>query len=436
MTDHRADHGGPHHDADSAGAEARAQIDEAPRLGRTFQALSLRDFRYFWAGALVSNVGTWMQNAAVGWLVALLASGSSTTLGIVNFLNFIPTTVLTLFAGVYADRVNRRRLIVIAQVLLLAQASVLGYLSQIHFVTLTWIAGLVLFGGIVNAMTFPTWQAILPDILTRDTLLSGIAINSAQFNGARVIGPLIAGALLITLGFSGVFYINAVSFLFVICALLLIHPRQAAPAGHEEGAWKTLTAGLAYAREHRSIAMLLATAAVVAFFGQPFMTLLPIVANILQQGVIGYVALLSGAGVGAVLGALGVAGLPRRVSREAVIRYAVLELGLTLLALAASRTFYLSVAMVAMAAAGLLAASSAIMAGIQGAVPHSIRGRVMALFILCWTGVFPFGSLAFGWLGDVFGLMNVFGAGSVVLIAYAAFLFLRPRVLETSGALT
>ncbi len=415
-----------------------AEVEATPgatkeRERNTFKSFRHRDYRYFWSGALVSNVGTWMQTVAVGWVVYDISkSGNpSVTLGIINFLTFLPTTLLTLFAGLFADRFNRKRLIIAAQTLLMIQAFVLARLTQANDITIMRIGALVLFGGIVTAFVFPAWQAMMPDIVPRDSLLNAVALNAAQFNSARLLGPLLGGLVFARYGAAEVFYVNAFSFLFVILALAVIHPQQTQHERSGAGPVGTLTAGIRYVRKNRRVAWLLISILMLSVFGMPYITLMPVIAaEVLGQGATGYSVLMGASGLGAVLGALFVASLPHHVRRDLLIRFAVLGMGASLLAFSLSRSYYLSVGFVALAGASFLTGASTVMTGAQATAPPRLRGRVMALFVLCFIGMQPFSSLAFGWLGGVIGPESAIIIGAIMLLIYATFLLMKPGLLK------
>jgi MFS family permease len=416
------------------------------RAGGTFDAFRIRDYSLFWSGALVSNVGTWMQTAALG-LVVYAFHHSEADLGIVNALSGLPVLFLALPAGALADRVDRRKLLIWAQVALLFQALALGVLYTAGHLSadnatlaLAWVCGLGLFGGVMSALSFPAWQSMVPDLVPRETLLNGIALNAAQFQTARLLGPLAAGALLFigtTLGrpnaFDGVFYVNAASFLFVIAALWVIrpmkHPMQPR-ATTREGAWQTLTAGLSYARENRTVGVLILSTAMMTVFGMPYMMLLPAIADkALHGGSLLYTYLLAANGLGAVAGALVVASLPRTVSREPLVRFSLLAMALLLIGFSLSRNAALSLVMSALAGAAFLTSTSLMNTSIQSCVPHRLRGRVMSLYVVSFMGLMPVSSIIFGPLGKAIGPTNAVIAGAVVLVGYSLFLVARPGLL-------
>ncbi len=402
---------------------------------RTFESFKYRDYRFFFSGALLSNVGTWTQTVALGWVIYALTRSSS-TLGIVNFLSGIPIIFLTLFAGSLVDHADRRKLLLWSQVLLMVQALAFAYLNHSGGMTIPWIYALTLAGGVISAIAMPAWQAMVPNLVPRQSLLNAVALSSAQFNAARLLGPMVTALIMAafssneTLGITMVFTINAVSFLFVIYALAVIHPTQQI-GGRGGGSLRdSIGAGLGYVRKHPHVAMHLATAAMLTIFGMPFMTLLPAIAvEMLGLGSAGYSGLMVFNGLGALIGALAVASLPRSVRRERIIRYSLITMALGAMALAFSRSYPLSCAVLMVMGAAFLACVSSINTNVQVAVPDELRGRVMALFVISFMGMMPFGALGFGALGDVIGAGWAVFAGATVLLAWGLFNLLKPRLL-------
>ncbi len=401
---------------------------------RTFESFQYRDYRFFFSGALLSNVGTWTQTVALGWVIYALTRSSS-TLGIVNFLSGIPIIFLTLFAGSLVDHTDRRLLLLWSQVILMAQAVAFAYLNHTGSMTITWIYGLTLAGGVVSAVAMPAWQATVPNLVPRRSLLNAVALSSAQFNAARLLGPMATAIIMAAfgsnenLGITMVFAINAASFLFVIYALAVIHPTQEIQRGGRSFR-ERIGAGLGYVRRHPHVAMHLVSAAMLTIFGMPFMTLLPAMAvELLGLGSAGYSGLMVFNGLGALTGALVVASLPRSVRRERIIRLSLVVMALGAIALSFSRSYPLSCAILVAMGAAFLACVSSINTNVQVAVPDELRGRVMALFVISFMGMMPFGALAFGWLGDVIGPGWAVFTGAVVLLAWGVFNLLNPRLL-------
>lgn len=442
-------------------AEAEANVEGPPqeivRRGGTFRAFGFRDYTLFWSGALVSNAGTWMQTAVLALVVYSLRHSEADS-GIVNGVSQMPVFFLAIPAGLLADRVNRRTLLIWVQVGLMAQALALGILYATGMLSparpvlsLALIAGLGLVAGLLAALTFPAWQAMIPDLLPRDALLNGVALNAAQFQSARLLGPMAASLLLLAgAGMGDIFFINAASFIFVIAALAVIRTRRVTPRADDaletrESAIKTLTAGIDYAVHHRTVGMLLLSLAMLSLFGMPYMTLLPaivdkalvpaIVTGAARDAVIERWALwtMSANGFGAVAGALIVASLPRSVRRERLVLYALLAMAVLVMTFAMSRTLWLTLVISAVTGAAFLTSTSLINTGIQMRVPHELRGRVMALFVMGFMGLMPWSSLAFGYIGKAIGPTKAVIAGAAVLVAYAFALLLRPSLLAGDG---
>lgn len=432
------------------------------RSGGTFESFRFRDFTLFWSGAFISNTGSWMQNYALAIVVYGLRR-SELDSGLVNFVSGIPVLFLALPAGALADRIDKRRLLIVSQFVLLLQASALallysgGYLSSARAIpSLLWIGGLGLLGGVMSALTFPAWQSLLPDLVPRENLLNGIALNAAQFQSARLLGPLVAaGMVLLGAGMGEIFWVNAGSFLFVIAALWAIKPRPSGehaevaraaatggqPAGGRpagatrEGSWRTITAGLRYARENTFIGYLVGSTAVMTIFGMPYMMLLPAYADKVLGGGKAEVAYLMAAnGLGAVVGALLVAGLRRSVRRERIIPATLVAFAILLIVFSLSRWMWLSLPISALAGACVLTINSLTNTSIQANVPGRLRGRVMALFIMAFMGIMPVSSLLFGPLGKLIGPGRAILAGAIVLLAWGAYLMGRPGVLDPPSA--
>lgn len=401
---------------------------------RTFESFQHRDFVYFFSGALLSNIGSWTQTVALGWVIYAL-TGSSSALGIVNFLSGIPIIFLTLFAGTLVDHVDRRKLLMAAQALLMVEAVTLAYLNHTGAISIVWIYGLALAVGVVSAFVFPAWQATVPDLVPRSSLLNAVALSSAQFNAARLVGPMVTAAIMAAfasdeqLGITMVFAFNAASFVFVIWALSVIRPSQTIqPRGGSTRS--SMLAGVVYAREHRHLAMHLLTASVVVVFGMTFMTLLPAIAvDTLGLGSTGYSSLMIFNGLGALVGALVVASLPRSLRRERIIRYGVIAMALGCVALSYAQSYALTAVLLVVLGLAFLATVSSLNTNVQTAAPDHLRGRIMALYVIAFMGMMPFGSLAFGWLGDVIGPGGAVRAGGLVLLGWGVLLMARPGLL-------
>jgi MFS family permease len=437
-------------------ADAVAPPQAVGRQGGTFDSFRHRDFRLFWSGALLSNVGSWMQAYALG-IVVFGLRGSSFDLGLVNFLSGVPVLVLALPAGAIADRVDRRRLLIVIQVVLLVQAAALGVLYNLGLLgprdpvtSLFRVAALGLVGGVSMAFMAPAFQSMMPDLVPRRLLMNGIALNSAQFQSSRLLGPLAAaGVVLAGAGMGEVFYVNAASFLFVIAALgaMRLRPEggpggtpgrgHGAPPGEgpwRQASWRALTAGLRYALEDRTVGVLVLSTAIVTICAFPYMTLLPAIVS-RSLGFEGRelsraVAFVMAAnGLGALAGALGVASLPATFRRGRFIPLSLVALGVLLIGFALSRWLPLTLLLSTLAGAALLVSTSLTNTSIQAAAPAELRGRVMSLYVLAFLGMMPISGLVFGTLGEAVGPARAVLVGALLLLAWAAVLLARPAWL-------
>lgn len=426
-------------------ADTEAPPRAVVRRGGTFESFRYRDYTWFWSGALVSNTGTWMQNYALA-IVVYAFRKSEFDLGLVNFISGIPVLVLALFAGAIADKVDKRKLLIWSQAVLLVQATALGVLyatghlsSKNAIASLIWVSALGLLGGVMSALTFPSWQAMLPELVPRESLLNGIALNSAQFQTSRLLGPLAASGLVLAgAGMGEIFYVNAASFLFVIAALAAIRLRPTDDGrAHQhaqdqgDGILANLTAGLRYARENGAVGVLIVSTAMMTIFGMPYMMLLPAIADkSLGAGKLGVSYLMSANGLGAVIGALVVASLPRTAKRHLIIPFSLLAMGSMLVLFGLSHSLVFSLVISALAGAAVLTTNSLVNTSIQAAVPNHLRGRVMALFVMAFMGLMPISSIIFGALGQSIGPSNAVVVGAVILLVWAFTLIVRPGLLR------
>lgn len=424
---------------DTGSIEAETAIPE-PSLVRKrlkdikdiFAALTHRDYRYFWAGAFLSSIGTWLQLVALGWLVYQI-SDSAFILGLVNFAMLGPIFFFSIPAGVAADRYDRRQLIIWTQVVMMAAAFILGAFTTLKIASIPAIIIINLVGGVALAFNFPPWQAIVPDLVPRKDLLNAIALNSAQFNTARLVGPAIAGIMLANWGAASCFYLNGISYITVIIALLIIRPHPNPRKVREKGQtmFAYITSGVKYAKDNLVVGILLLSTALITLFTTAYIALMPIFAkDILKVGAQGYGALLAAGGLGAAIGALIVSYLTRILRNQMIIKGGTIVLSLLLIAFAYSHSFTLSLILLAGVGASFLATLSTINTSIQTIVPNEIRGRIMSLYVLAFLGLMPFSSLIFGWVAQIINapISIIIGAGSCLLIGLV--LIFRPALLK------
>ena len=382
-------------------------------LRQAVVALRHRNFALFWTGALISNSGTWMQNVTVPY-VLYKATGSASLVGIAAFLQFFPGVVLGPVAGHIADHFSRRTVLLATQAVLGVVAFVLWGLWLAGVATPTVLLAVVTVGGIVNGINIPSWQAFVSELVPREALLNAITLNSAQFNGARAIGPAIGGLVLGRWGPSWAFLVNGISYVAVLVALALIRGVRVVPVRTEQ---RRVLSGfkdsIEYARRHTGILLAYGIVCAVAFLGNPIFQLTPVFATkVFHVGASRYGLLTAALGGGAVLGAvaLGSAGNIRRRSR--LVRFALLGYSLTLVGFGIAPNFWLAVVAIAMLGTLFLWVVATLNTSVQLLVAEEMRGRVLALYIMVFTASYPLGSLVQGAIADAVGpRWTVAGAG-------------------------
>ena len=395
-------------------------------LRRTFHAFTYRDYRLLWAGAFTSSVGTWMQEVAQNWLI-LTMTGSAFLLGLDAFLGDAPFLAFSLFGGVLADRVDRRRILLGSQIVQLSSAFLLAGLiwgQAIHvwiILTLSFVVGFAQsFGG-------PAYQALVPTLVEKKDIGNAIALNSIQFNLARVIGPVLAGIAFYKLGAAACFGLNGLSFLAVIAALLLLK-RGALdrPPGKPEPFSESLKTGLRAVRDGKALRGLIGLAFIGSFCAMPLVTFLPVFAReIFHWDAKGYSGLLVAFGVGAVAGAIGIAGFGH-VRRKGILAVAMqVTFGALTVAFALSRTPALSYTLLVFAGAALMVVFAMFMTLVQSNVEDRLRGRVVSVYSLAFRGAMPLGNLVAGVLASFLGAPRVLILDGAVLIAVGSFVLLR-----------
>ena len=362
-------------------------------------ALTYRDFRLLWSGALLSSIGTWMQKVAQAWLiVTLTGTASAFYLGLDAFIGEVPILLFTLIGGVVADRANRRHLMLASQCIQMTAAFTLAALVFTDRVHIWQILTLSFITGVAQAFGGPAYQSLIPSLIPKETLPNAIALNSIQFNLARVIGPVIAGAALTTFGMVACFGLNGVSFLFVIAAILALHVAHVRPTG-AAGLRDQLKGGLRYVRHQPQLMTLTILGFISAFLGLPLLTFLPIITkDVFQQDVALYTRFMTIAGIGAVLGALIVAWIGKHRHMGWMLLTLQALLGLVAVAFALSKTIWLSQLLLFIGGAMLVTCFSMTTSLVQLLAPQELRGRVVSIYMVAFRGGSPLGGLVSGWL--------------------------------------
>lgn len=405
------------------------------RLQAMGRAFADRNYRLFFAGQGVSLVGSWMTRLATGWLVLRLGGADAAwLLGLVSFAGLAPTFFLGPLAGVLVDRWNRHTVLVVTQVLSLAQSAALAWVAFAAGPgpgTVWAIVGLSVLQGLVNTFDMPARQSLLVQMVARrEDLPNAIALNSSLVNGSRLLGPALAGAVIAAVGEAWCFVVDAVSYVAVIVALLAMRlPRTERPRTGASIA-KNLVEGVRYAFGFAPIRALLSLLALVSFAAMPYSVLLPVFAADVLGGGPHTLGLLSAAsGVGALTGALYLASRRSVLGLGRVIVVATLALGLALIGFSRSGSLWLSVGLLVLAGAGMMVQMAASNTLIQTMVDEDKRGRVMSFFGMAFQGAAPFGSLLAGGLAGHVGVRTVVtGSGVLVLLGGLVFATQLPRL--------
>lgn len=404
------------------------------RLTRTFKAFTYRDYRLLWGGAFTSSVGTWMQKVAQNWVI-LTTTGSEFWLGLDAFLQEVPFLLFSLFGGVLADRMDRRRILLLSQYVQMSSAFLMAGLLLAGRLPLWVILALSFVVGLVQSFGGPAYQALVPTLVEKPDLPNAVALNSIQFNLARIIGPVLAGIAFYKLGAAACFGLNGLSFVAVIAALyaLLRRGSMAANAaatetvpGKEEAVLDSLRKGLAAVTSARSLRGLVGLAFLGSFCSFPLVTFLPVFArNIFHQDAKGYSHLLAAFGIGAVLGAIGVASLGH-VSRKGRLGVTMqVVFGALMIAFSLSRTPAVSYAILFCLGAALMVVFAMFMTLVQTNVEESLRGRVVSVYSLAFRGAMPLGNLAAGALSAAFGAPAVLIGNGVALVLMGTIVLVR-----------
>ena len=414
-------------------------------LRHAFRALRHRDFALFWSGALVSSTGMWMQAVTVPFVIHE-ATGSAGWVGLAAFAQFAPVMAMSPFGGALADRHARRTILIWNQAALLVLALALWLSVQGGTIRPGVLVALVAASGIVSGLGIPAWQSFVVELVPRESLLNAVTLNSAQFNVTRAIGFMLGGIALYSAGPALAFLVNALTYVAVLGALAVIRYRpeherlrlspvdavdgemRAVPP--EETAPATFRLGLAYVRRHPGLQLAVVTVGIVMFLGGPVIQLAPVFARDtfgVDERAYGFLA--GALGIGATAGSVVLGAYGDGVRRSRLIVAAVVMYGVAVLGMALTPNYAGGLAAMVCIGVAYLAVASALMTSVQLAVDDEFRGRVLALYVMVFTGAYPLGSLLQGLATDRFGVRAVVGVAGAALLVYAAFLASKPSVV-------
>ena len=404
--------------------------------GGMFRALSHRNFRLFWTGAFLSNTGTWMQAVAQGLLVYQLTK-SAFWLGVDGFMATAPGLVLTLLAGVFADLVDRRRLLIYTQIVAGLSALALAILIATGVVHVWMILLLSFVTGCCFAIAGPSYQAITVDLVEREDIANAIALNSTQFQFSRVLGPTLAGGALKVFGLAGCFFANALSFVAVIIALRMVRfgEKRTLALTHSvkdrRAVWQDLIEGLRYVRRRRRVFMLIMISGMTSLFGAPYLSLIPVYASdIFHMGPDGNALLMGISGAGAFIGALVLAYLGNFKYKGWSVLSGAFAFALCLIGFAFSTRLIVSLAFLFGMGFAIVSCVAVVNTLLQQLVTDEMRGRVMSMFILSFIGTMPIGNLIAGAAAERFGAPPTLAAGGLIIAIFVVIVAFRDKRLR------
>ncbi|MFH1691040.1 MAG: MFS transporter [Candidatus Omnitrophota bacterium] len=380
-----------------------------------FSSLKIKEFRLFWFAMFTSLIGTWIQSMAQSWLVFEMTQ-SSFLLGLVGFLNYIPISILVLAAGVFADRHAKRNLLIVTQLSFMVLAFTLAALVYYHKICVWQILILAFLNGVIIALDAPARQAMVVDLVGKQHLLNAIALNSAAFNSARIIGPALAGLLIALTGIAECFFINALSFLPILVVLVLIKPRQPSFVNSKDtSVLSEVKEALRLIGANQPFCGLLIMVGIVSLFGISYIVLMPVFAqDVFHLGARGLAILMTANGLGALAGALSLARLKGCISRFKVFKNAIFLFFISTMLFSFSRSIFISSALLIIAGFGATRGMSMVNTMLQASVPDAFRGRIMGVFVMMLTGLMPFGNLIAGSVAHYLSAQTVVLGGALV----------------------
>ena len=395
-------------------------------IRRVFKAFQYRDYRLMWIGACTSSIGTWMQKLAQGLLVYNLTD-SAFLLGLDAFLGDIPIFLFSLVGGVIADRMDRRRLLLGSQLVQMFSAFVLTFLVAFDIVRIWHVLCLSFLTGLAQAFGGPAYQALIPSLVEKEDVPNAIALQSIQFNVARVLGPAIGGLALANLGAKWCFGLNGLSFLAPIVSLLLVRPHFT-PVRSQHSIFASMKEGIGFVRQQGSMEALMILAFCMTGLGIPMLTFLPVFArDIFHDPVTTLTLFFSASGVGSIAGALSVAALGNMQHKGRGALSALITLGISIATFAGSRSLVLSCAMLFLGGASMIVVFATVNSLVQLITTNEMRGRVMSVYNLSFRGGMPMGNLITGRLVPVFSAPSVLAVNGLLLVALALYFFIGQR---------
>ena len=388
-----------------------------------FSALSSRSFRMYWAGAFISSIGSWLQLTAVLWFVRNI--GSDTLVGFVNMVGWIPVLFLGLFAGAMSDRMDRKRVILVSQAVMMGCSILMGVCIHTSIPDLTLVVFLGI-SGVAYAVFTPAWISTIPFLVTKETILSATTLNNVQFNLARFIGPTIGGVLLVATSRYVPFYLNALTFGAFMVLILVSKAELPPPQPRRENVGASIVEGFRYVSKNGWMGRILLAICGLSFFGFSFIVLIPSVCKQILHVKDHYYGFLMGmTGLGAIAGIIAVAALKKRVGLKAMMSVGAFLTAAFLVAFALSRYYWLSCLLAVGVGGSFLIFNAVAGAALQGNASPEMQGRVSSMLVVAYIGIFPLGGLLLGYLSDALSLRTslLFAGFACVVVALLVVFF-------------
>jgi len=412
-------------------------VTAPPTINPFRVVLRHRNFRLFWIGQTMSLIGTWVQSMAQGWL-ALELTNSAFLVGLVATASSIPILLFTMPAGAIVDRSDKLRIVRVAQIAFLVEATVLWGLTVTKLMTIEWLLALAFIGGVIASIEIPARQAMMIDLVGREDLPDAIALNSSGYNLARVVGPGIAAAVIARLGIAWCFFLNAASFLAVLVGVLMMRLPPFVPQRHRTSPWQGVVQVMRYMRDTRDVRSLMLMVTVYSILGAPVLALMPVVAReMFGLGPGGYGLLLSFLGIGGLSGALGLAAVGDRIARIRLLTVASMLWPALLMIFALTRVPWVGYVLL-LAIGCVMILNGAISNGLlQGIVPNELRGRIMAAYGLVVVGLSQVvGAFTGGVVAHALGVSTAIFATALLMAGYGVWAFFQRPELRGLGSRT
>lgn len=394
-------------------------------IERTFSSLKNKNFRLFFSGQLVSLIGTWMQQTALGWLIYEM-TGSKALLGLIAAISAFPLLVLSLFGGAIADRYPKRAILVSVQTFAMILAFVLAFLQFEKVMNIWHIMFISLLMGMSLAIDIPVRQSFFMDIVGKEDLMNAVALNSSLVNAARMLGPMVAGLIMFQLGLLWCFILNGISFIAVIYALLKLNINSKVNIKPTDSILKSIKEGFVFVRNNKEISRLIILMIVMVLFGTAYSTLLPAIAkDLFHKGEKGYAFLASANGVGSLIGALIIAYIGGSSRKKYLVNGGIFLFSIMLILVAVTKVYYLALIFMCLSSIGLVSYFSATTTLIQENVNDEYRGRIMGIWALVFGGMVPVGNIFAGFLAQYAGIKV-----TLITCALICFLFALYRTVS------